>query len=302
MTRVAAFDLGSNSFLCLVADRNESGLRVVHDQLVVTGLGAGLSQSGVISRLALQRAEDALCELVSEAQKYHVERMVGVATSAARDAKNGSELLGIAKKLGVEVEVISGESEALLTFWGAVGAKLKASSDLVVDVGGFSTEIAWFENGAVKSKSFDFGCLRNTELFFSSLPPSKKDLESATNAMKNLIGPLAQEVKSRGRLLAVAGTATSLAQLQLGLKTFNAQAIEGVKVTKADLSTLLRSLVTQDLKALQENECIDRKRARVLPMGALILHTIMEGLNYEELFVSTRGVRFGLAMRELGLC
>lgn len=133
--RVAALDLGSNSFLCLIADVSpQGGVTVVSDLVDVVRLGEGVAESGYFSAEALSRAKQCLQSFSQEIHKYSPKKILAVATAATRMAKNRRELFAIGADLGIPIEVISGDDEADLTFLGT--AAFESLKQLIIDIGG----------------------------------------------------------------------------------------------------------------------------------------------------------------------
>ncbi len=118
--KVAALDLGTNTFLCLIAEGSRNGISKVHKDLAqVVRLGQGVDKTGEFHPDALVRARQCLSEFKKEIDKHNVDRILAMATSAARDAKNGQELFRIGEDLGIPIEIIPGEDEARITYQGA---------------------------------------------------------------------------------------------------------------------------------------------------------------------------------------
>ena len=138
--RVAALDLGTNSFLCLIADVTNGKIQEISDEIEIVRLGEGLSQQKPGEKKfhpeALKRARVALERFSKSIQKHKPEKILAVATSAARDAVNADELQKIAKELSIPLEIITGKREADLTFKGAVTDELDFENAMVIDIGG----------------------------------------------------------------------------------------------------------------------------------------------------------------------
>ena len=194
MTRVAAIDCGTNSIRLLIAEPDDSGgLRDLDRRLEIVRLGQGVDATGEFHPDALQRtfaAVDHYAELIEKAE-VPVENVQFVATSASRDAKNrDSFFAGIKQRLGVLPDVISGETEARLSFIGALSRVTPEGEPvLVMDIGGGSTElITGGAAGKMRSAiSLDIGSVRVTERFLKQNPVADDDLVRATEYVDDLL-------------------------------------------------------------------------------------------------------------------
>ena len=232
MTRVAAIDCGTNSIRLLIAEPDGSGgLRDLDRRLEIVRLGQGVDASGEFHPDALQRtfaAVDQYAELIKKAD-VPVEKVHFVATSAARDAKNRELLSGIKQRLGVLPDVISGETEARLSF---IGALSRVTPDgepvLVMDIGGGSTELitgsaAGHMSGAI---SIDVGSVRVTERFLKQNPVVTMILAGGGARGRPARGS-GVDFASIGTWIRVAGTATTLAGVYLELEHYDRERVHG---------------------------------------------------------------------------
>lgn len=295
--KVAAIDLGSNSFLCLIAEKDKSGaIKEIYDTIEFVKLGEGVHQNKAFSEGALQRAEKAFKKFQEQIIKHKVDKIASVATSAARDVTNKDRFFDLGKKYEIPIEIISGENEGDYTYLGVLSARPQKSNFSVLDIGGGSTEIAYRENGAMKSKSFNVGCVRLTELFLKSNPEKDSEIEDFRNYLKEKMPSM-----DFGNLemVAVAGTPTTLASLQLK-KDFDPNVIENFQLTKNHIRDLINKFKSLTIEERKKLTGIDAPRADVIMAGALILEHVMEICKLESVTVSCRGVRYGLAYKMLG--
>ncbi len=294
--RVAALDMGSNTTLLLIADVDKNGqvLKVLHDEAQVTRMGQGVHQNRVLAPDALMRLESCLKDYSQTIQKYHVDSVRAVATSAARDVKNRDSLFELGKKYGIAIEVVSGDVEAKLTYSGALSDRQDTSGILVIDVGGGSTEIIASHNDVISGYSVDVGSVRLTELLLPEHPVSRKNLEELDRYVKN---EFAKAPLPRGpfkEVVAVAGTPTTLAALEQRCE-FSTERIHGFKLTGAMLEGWLSRLAKLSIADREALPGMEPKRADVLVAGTAILKLALEYSKLNEMTVSTRGVRFGIA-------
>ena len=180
--KVAALDLGSNTFLLLITEVNSKGEieNVLHDEAVVTRLSEGVNETKLLASSALDRAEKCFSSFSATIKKLSVQKVYAVATSAARDAKNSELFFDLAAKFDIPLRVISGQEEAELTFLGALGSQ-NNEGKCVIDIGGGSTEIMAAVENKIVGKSMDIGCARLTEKFISSHPTPMEELDKIEN-------------------------------------------------------------------------------------------------------------------------
>ena len=288
--RVAALDLGSNTSILLIADVEDGEItRVRRDEVTVTRMGQGVHANRRFDPSALARVGAALARYQKIIAGERCDRVMAVATSAARDVENGEDLLAIGRHFDVPIHIIPGEREAELTFRGAVGGLGPLDRPVVVDVGGGSTEIIG-DGGAV---SVDVGSVRLHEMFVTADPPTATDAvnlrEYARAAFAKAAPPIA-----RGDLVAVSGTPTALATLDQG-RAFVEADVHGYRLSRARVAEWSERLRALPLVERERLAGMPPGRADVLTVGAAILLAAMDALDRDQVIVSTRGVRFGLA-------
>ncbi|MBK9293648.1 MAG: Ppx/GppA family phosphatase [Oligoflexia bacterium] len=296
MKKIAAIDMGTNSFLCLIAEVSGSKLKVIEDHVKVVRLGEKVNQNKFFLPQALARAQDCLKEFKKIIERNKVDKVIATATSAARDAKNGNELKRICDELSIPLFIIEGEKEAQLSFKGAVSniENFENKKILVVDVGGGSTEFIFSEPGKkLKAISFDVGCVRLTEMFLSKDPIDERELfelrKYAQRAISNY-GHINPDV-----IIAVAGTPTTLACVEQKID-FNESKVEGFKLTQNKLFNLLQNLSALSLDERKNIIGLEPLRADVIIAGIVLLQLALELAAKDEMVVSTRGLRYGVAL------
>lgn len=290
--RVAAIDMGTNSFLCLIAEKHKNGFSVLSDQVEIVRLGQGLSQSPTKSLHpeALVRAKNCLTKFKSTIDTYNVDQIMAVATSAARDASNQQELLQIMQDLNLPIRIISGEEEARLTFLGAMMDQDENES-MVIDIGGGSTEFLYLSHQQLKEKSLNLGGVRLTEMFFTGEVPTDTELNSLNDHIYNELKSVTLTAKN---WVAVAGTPTTLASMHLGLKAFDEKKIHNLRLELSQIKKLYSQFFVP-LKERQQIIGLDPKRADIIIAATTILIQAMEYFRVSHITVSTKGIRFGLA-------
>ena len=299
--RVAAIDLGTNTFLLLVADVVDGKIQnVLHDEVQVIRLGQGVHQSRRFHAEALTRAEECFKQFSETIKRLEVQKTQAYATSAARDVVNANELIELGARFQIPIEVISGEREAELTFLGAVDED-NTEPVAIIDVGGGSTELIYGEGQKlIARESIDVGSVRLTELFVTRHPVPDKEMEKLEEyiEMKMEKAKLTKLRKKPARILAVAGTPTTLATLEQG-QAFETDRVHGFKLPVARLQYWTEKLAGMTIAERQKLAGMEPKRADVIVVGAMILGFVAERFDADELEVSIRGLRYGIA-RSLG--
>lgn len=295
--RVAALDLGTNTFLLLIADIVDGRIeRVIHDEVRIVRLGQGVHENRRFHPEALLRAEECLRHFASVIRQNNVERTLACATSAARDVSNGNELVEMGARWGIPIQIISGEQEAEYTFWGTLHQDLREPI-VIVDVGGGSTEfILGDETGLVARQSLDIGSVRLTEMFVKTHPVPTEDMQ----AMMAYVLEKLRELRRRFpadevvRLTAVAGTPTTLATLDQGLP-FETDRVDGYILPLSQIRAWVQRLANMTIEERQALAGMEPKRADVIVAGALILMLSCQCFQAREIEVSVRGLRYGIA-------
>ncbi len=294
--RVGAIDIGTNSFLCLIAEV-ESGkvVKTISDSVQIVRLGEGVHKNREFIQAALQRARLCLKDFRQILDQYKVETVQAVATSAARDVKNSQELFNIGNEFNIPIKVIAGPKEAELTYKGVITNPKFGNDIAVIDVGGGSTEITT-QNGKISGQSFDLGGVRLTEMFVTKHPISTQELEALRKYAKEKLAAL-PKVKNK-ILVGVAGTPTTIAALEQKID-YTQNSIEGYVLSLKKLEEWTLKLAKMTVEERSALKGLEPKRADIIVAGAAILLETALALGGSELLVSTRGVRYGLAA-ELG--
>ena len=286
MTSVAAVDIGTNSTRLLIAD----GTREVARESIVTRLGEGVDRSGRLSDDAQQRVLDVLArfrEQIGDA------RGAAVMTSAVRDAANGDAFAArVRETLGFEARVLSGDEEARLTFAGATSERHGAQRILVIDIGGGSTELVLGRAGEVSwHTSLQVGVVRHSERHLHSDPPTSAELD-ALRADMRFDAPAAEVDVA----IAVAGTPTQAAAIDLGLTHYDPERIEGHVLTAQTLAEQLDRLAALTLAERQNVRGLDPARAPVIVAGIAILVEVVRCYGLSSVEASERDILWGLAL------
>ena len=299
MTRVAAIDCGTNSIRLLIADIAGGNFREIYRTMEIVRLGQGVDKNKAFHPDALDRTLKATALFAEEIARRGVERMRFCATSATRDATNRELFIdGVKSLLGVAPEVISGEEEAALSFKGAtkelrgVGAPY-----LVIDIGGGSTEFVFGSERVEFAKSQNIGCVRMSERHFSTIPPQAEEIAGARADIDEAIKGAAEivPITEAKTLIAVAGTATTVAAAALGLSTYDRHSIHLSRISAEkthQVSEMFLSLNRDEIAALGY---MHPGRVDVIGAGSLVLSRIMTLTGAEEFVASESDILDGMA-------
>ena len=297
--RVAAIDCGTNSIRLLIADIEGSNFREVYRTMEIVRLGQGVDQNKAFHPDAIARTLAALDLFAQEISKHGVEQIRFCATSATRDATNRELFIdGVKERLGIEPEVISGDEEARLSFIGAT--KEFAASDapfLVVDIGGGSTEFVYGHSDVEFAKSVNIGCVRMTERNIHSDPPKTEEIENARRDVQEAIAVAASTVPitKAKTLIAVAGTATSVAASALKLEQYDRHVIHLARVSAEQAHHVAITFAGMNAEQRSHVGFLHPGRADVFAAGSLVLSEIMKATGAKEFVASEADSLDGIA-------
>jgi exopolyphosphatase / guanosine-5'-triphosphate,3'-diphosphate pyrophosphatase len=293
--RVAAVDIGSNSTRLLIAE----GERELARESVVTRLGEGVDASGRLGEAGMARVLEVLACYRGRCSAAEVGRGAAVMTSAVRDAANGAAFAArVEDALGLPARVLSGDEEARLTYAGATYGR--AGAFLVIDVGGGSTELVLGDDFHVSTQ---IGVVRHGERHLRADPPAATELEALERDVRE---ELARAVPERLRAggapaaLAVAGTPTQAAAVDLGLERYDPARVEGHTLTAARLRAMRDELAALPLATRREVVGLDPARAPVIVTGLVILLEVMACFGLGSVEASERDLLWGLARSTAG--
>ncbi len=305
--RVAVIDVGTNTVLLTVAERRGASFHPVVERAEITRLGRGVDRTGRLDPAAIAETVAVVARYVAEARSLGAERIAAVATSAARDARNGAEFFEASRAAaGLAPEIIAGGEEARLVHlsaWGDFGAPGRPLA--VLDVGGGSSEVTWGAGPVPDGRrSFQMGAVRLTERALPGDPPGAADVrrmeEMAHAALSEVAEIRASGALDGARLVAVAGTVTTLAAVAQALPVYDALRVHGSRLGRGELSALVARLAALPAAERARLPGMEPKRADVIVAGGILVATAMELGGFEELTVSDRGVRWGLLHDRFG--
>ena len=299
--KLAAIDLGSNSFHAVIVGVLPSGVfRVIDRERDMVRLGSTLA-SGRLSARAMERGLDVLRRYERLAANHRVDKVLAVATSAVREAANGEEFLRrVRRAVGFRPRVVSGEEEGRLVYLAALHSVHLDGRTLAVDLGGGSVELALGTGAEVERVvSARLGVLRTSERFVRSDPISESDEAGLVRHVREAIGPALDELRATGydRLVGTSGTILCLGAMALALDGRRPSGtLHHVPVDREAIHEVRRRLVASDFRQRLRLPGMDERRGDTLVAGAVVVDEILEGLGAREVVLCEWGLREGIVL------
>lgn len=297
---VAVIDVGTNSTNLLVQDDNGLDLARV---ISTTRLGEALQQTGLLSDDAITRTVDMIASHIAVATSHGVSHVVITGTAACRRAHNTQKFIdAVQARTGIVVEILSEKDEATFAFRGAlVGLPEILAPQLVIDIGGGSTEYTVGVLDAEMSASIPFGSVTGTASHITTNIPRPEDLTNLIGAVSDDLEEIQRAipaVNSPARAIGIAGTIVTIAAVEIGLASFDDAILHGFVLTRDAAEDVFRTLATETLTQRILNPGLSADRADIIVAGCCILVSTMRRLRLDEIVVSTRSLLDGIAARE----
>lgn len=300
MTTVAAVDCGTNSIRLLILRKEADGAVVeLAREVRLARLGQGVDATGEFHPDALARANVIFEEYADIIDLHRVGGVRFVATSAARDVRNRADFeRNVGARLGVQVDVISGDEEALLSTVGVLSGVEAATPALVFDIGGGSTELIVVHDGPsiASAVSLDVGAVRLKERLVPSDPATPDEVTAARHHVGSLLDDAGVDFGALAMAIGVAGTVTSVAASVLGLQQYSRQAVHQSLLSKADIERTVERWLAQSAAETASEPCMHPLRAAVLGAGGLILEEISRRVPGGAVLVSETDILDGIAL------
>jgi exopolyphosphatase/guanosine-5'-triphosphate,3'-diphosphate pyrophosphatase len=299
LSRVAAIDCGTNSIRILIADISGGKFKEVLRDMEIVRLGQGVDENKSFHLDAINRTLAAVEKFKNQLAGKGVEKIRFCATSATRDAANRDLFIdGVRQILGVEVEVIPGEEEARLSFNGATKELLQSDAPfLVVDIGGGSTEFVYGNKEVEFAKSVDIGCVRMSERHLKSQPVEMSQVAQAIIDIDKAIAQAAAVVpiSTAKTLVAVAGTATTIAAAALDLETYDRYAIHLSRIPAEKVHKVSAAFQAMTKSEISKLGFMHPGRVDVITAGSLVLSRVMAATGATEFVASESDILDGMA-------
>jgi len=309
--RLAAIDIGTNSARLLIGDYDRDVFSILERKMKITRLGSGLRENRTISQDSADKTLDVLKTYNELINKCKVNKCRAVGTSVLRNAKNSSDFISSAEKiLGIEVDVIGGDEEARLSFYGATKdimrdydksdrvSQVNSKKILVLDVGGGSSEFILGEKSSEPDfiESIDIGCVSISERYMDSDVPDAGKLNKMNNHVRRKLKNTVKKVKNLkiGYIIGVAGTISTIAAVDLKLDEYDSDKIHKHVLEFGKIKEIYNYLCGLNLKERKKVRGMDPGRADVIIGGAAIVINVLEMLGREFIFVSERDILDGI--------
>ncbi len=294
--RIGVIDLGTNSFLLLIASFDGREIHTLHEAFKTVRLGEGLTIDNEIHEDAIERAIKVLDDYIEVCKGYNCEKIMAVGTSIFREATNSFDVLRtLMRRCGIKINVLSPDEEGRLSTLGAMNTlNLNGEEDyMCVDVGGGSTEVSYIKRRKIDDiLSIPMGALKVSERYSLQPPVTRTRVERVFNVLKRYF-----ETKSLRKgyaMIGIGGTATTLAFIYKGLEEYRADEINGTYMNIGEIEGVLWRLVGLRLEEVSKLTR-DMGRAKVIIAGILLILEIMKLSDVKKLLVSSGGLRNGIA-------
>jgi exopolyphosphatase/guanosine-5'-triphosphate,3'-diphosphate pyrophosphatase len=296
--RVAVIDVGTNSARLLVADVTDGRVEPVERRSTVTRLGRGVDLSGRLSAGAIEDACAAIGEYVATLEKLGAETVDAIATSAVRDAENGGAFVAeLRERFALSARILDGEEEARLTYVGATSERAPTEPTLVVDIGGGSTELVVGTGTEISfHASLQAGVVRHSERHIASDPPTAVELEALATDVRGLIEAAIGSGVEASAGIAVAGTPTSLAAIEMALEPYDPARVHGHVLPLPSIQRMLSQLASTPLAQRVKIPGLHPDRAPTVVAGVVILIETMRAFGLERIEVSEHDILYGTAI------
>ena len=299
MSQVAVIDCGTNSIRLLIAETSGSTIKELIRTMEIVRLGQGVDENKAFHPDAINRTLLAVKSFKEIIDKNKVDKIRFCATSATRDAMNRNLFIdGVRDILNVQVEVIPGEEEAALSFTGATYQLDQGTGPfLVVDIGGGSTEFVYGDKKVISATSVNIGCVRMSERHLTNQPPTMDQIASAIVDIDIAITQAAVSVpiNSAKSLIAVAGTATTVAAAALDLSKYDRDLIHLSKISADKVHKVAQMFQSMSKSEISALPYMHEGRVDVITAGSLVLSRVMAATGAAEFVASESDILDGMA-------
>ncbi|MDD2732691.1 MAG: exopolyphosphatase [Desulfuromonadaceae bacterium] len=296
----AAIDFGTNTARLLIADRSPAGIVPVHVEREVIRLGGGFTDEHGLSSEAKERGLICLGRFSRILRRYGVTHVQASATSAVRDAKNGRAFVEkVFQETGISLVVIDGAEEARLTLMGVLsGLDSEPKTLVVLDVGGGSTEVTVSYNGIPAFiRSMPIGVVRLTEGFHTDIAMSVRVL-SVINQLEGDLSSAGIVFSAEAELVGTAGTATTLAAIQLEMVEYDYRTVNNYTVSRDDIGAIFQRLSLLSPQERLSVKGLEKGREDLIIAGLIIITSVMDRFGFSRLKVSDCGLLEGLVLSD----
>ena len=293
----AGIDIGSNSIRLIIAEVENNKIKnIIYQEKATTRLAANINKTGILQEEPFNKSINVLAGFRKALNKYNVEKIKTVATSAVREAANGKEFINAAKNSGIEISIISGKEEGMLEYLGVCSGFDAGRQPLILDVGGGLSEIIYMQdNNELHTESHKIGVVKMADMF-DFQKSSTEILEKCSAYIKEFFKDVTIPNNIQN-FIATAGTATTLAAIDMEMTEYDYNKVNGYKITKEKVIEILNKVYSTPYNKRLEIKGMDKGREDLIIPGILIILEILKKTNLNIITVSDFGLREGAVVR-----
>ena len=296
MVAVAAIDCGSNSTRLLIADVQEGKLQNLYKQHVVTRLSDNVDTTNVISEDSKKRFIKVLRKYIRKIEEYDIQEVFCIGTAVFRNSNNSNEVIEeVKKRLNLEIRMISGEEEGILTGLGVQSSFEKLENYLIVDIGGQSTELIFDIDKKLNIKSENIGVVSLSENYLQDNPVKENEENRAIEYFNQIFDYV--DFHDR-ELIGVSGTFTSLGSIFLNQRNYDENEIDKITITQNSVDNIYKKLKSLSVPQIMNNyPNLDPKRAVTITSGIFLIANLLKKYKIKQLKVSKSDILEGLILK-----
>ena len=296
MVAVAAIDCGSNSTRLLIADVQEGKLQNLYKQHVVTRLSDNVDTTNVISEDSKKRFIKVLRKYIRKIEEYDIQEVFCIGTAVFRNSNNSNEVIEeVKKRLNLEIRMISGEEEGILTGLGVQSSFEKLENYLIVDIGGQSTELIFDIDKKLNIKSENIGVVSLSENYLQDNPVKENEESRAIEYFNQIFDDVDFHERE---LIGVSGTFTSLGSIFLNQRNYDENEIDKITITQNSVDNIYRKLRSLSVPQIMSNyPNLDPKRAVTITSGIFLVANLLKKYKIKQLKVSKSDILEGLILK-----
>ena len=296
MVEIGALDCGSNSTRLLISTVENGTLENLYKEHQVTRLSDSIDKTGRISDDSKKRFFKVLRKYMRKIEEYEVQEVFCIGTAVFRNSKNSDEVIDeVKKRFNLDIKIISGEEEGLLTSLGVQSSFKNLQNYLIVDIGGQSTELITDIDRKLDIQSEDIGVVSMSENYFNENPINTDKEETAINFFHDIFH---DKDYAHRQLIGVSGTFTSLGSIYLNQKIYDENEIDKVIISYDSVKNIYEDLKTLSVpKIISEYPSLDPKRAVTITSGLFLVINLLKKYKITQLKVSKSDILEGLILK-----
>lgn len=293
----AGIDIGSNSIRLLIAEVENNKIKdIIYQEKATTRLATNIDKTSMLAEEPFNNSINVLANFKKAIDKYNINNVLTVATSAVREAKNGNDFIKAAKDVGIEISIISGNEEGMFEYLGVCSGLNVDTQPLILDVGGGSSEIIYkTSNNEVHTESHKIGVVKMADMFdFKS--NNSNSLEDCQKYIKEFFKDVVipDNIET---FITTAGTATTLAAIDMKMTEYDYKKVNGYKLHINKVKETLSKVYNTPYAERINITGMDKGREDLIIPGIIIILEILSKTSLEYITVSDFGLREGAVVR-----